>query len=647
MSRGKRSALWRAGCALVLALSGLLYAHTLTGMLIWDDHVLVGGEGIGGGKTLIRCFTQPFLEHYYRPLVSASFFLDRRVWGVTPFGFHQTNILLHVLTTGALIGLLRTAFRRRSVALAGGLLFAVQPAQVSGVAWIGGRTDSLCALWVALFAWALILAARSTGRKRAGFTVAAVATYAGAILTKEQMLAILPLVPLAFWCFRPDNPEEGADSPPPGLHTLWWATLPFVVVSLLFVGLWALIGPPRPVVTPQGPGALLAQGGRTLTYFTLLLLAPMPQWMHTFCLGTLERAGAWPVIVGFAMLGLSLLLFRRWLRTQPAAAWFLGLVLLSLLPVSNFVPMPSLLVAPYRGIIAGLGVAALLGWGFGAQGLRGSGARRSFLHPFTLVGSLYAVWCVGLTLWGAAQWRDEKTIYSTIVRHDPYSIVVRLNLTSVLLQQGQTAQAVHHLETLLTHLFGSEAWRSRETAMRAFHADPRILARVRENQGNRVEPNGWLSAIFAQLGFGRLNSGDASGGRNAFETALDFSPEEYEAHLGMGYWAALSGQYRQAVRHLRRAIAVNSEKVEAHAKLGQVLATLGRWKEAREEFLLCVRDQPWTGQGHLGLAQAQWKLGDLDGAVATLEDALRRAPNREDVLKMLANIQRARSRRPL
>jgi len=62
-----RAALWA-----VLLIAGAVYLPSLNGLLLWDDYFLVGGSAIGGGKSLIKCFTSPFLSYYYRPMVSAS-----------------------------------------------------------------------------------------------------------------------------------------------------------------------------------------------------------------------------------------------------------------------------------------------------------------------------------------------------------------------------------------------------------------------------------------------------------------------------------------------------------------------------------------------------------------------------------------------
>ena len=185
---------WILSVSVVLLASILCFLPAITGMAIWDDHILIGGAGIGGGDTLAHCFTNPFLYHYYRPLVSVSFFLEHKLSGSGPIFYHSTNILIHVLTTGALIAMLLCVFKKRSIAALGGLAFAVQPAQVSTVAWIGGRTDSLATLWLALFGWFLALAVRESGVKRVCLSIGSALMFFAAMMTKEQTATVLPLV---------------------------------------------------------------------------------------------------------------------------------------------------------------------------------------------------------------------------------------------------------------------------------------------------------------------------------------------------------------------------------------------------------------------------------------------------------------------
>ena len=200
---------FRIASIVIVLLSGLIYLPVIHGTVIWDDKEILLGRGIGAPQSILQCFMRPFLFHYYRPLTSVSFLIDHWMWGSNTFGYHLTNILLHVLTTAVLIGVIAAAFPNRPfVALVDAFLFAVQPVQVSTVAWIGGRTDSLSTFWIAVFFWTIITGARGEGIRRRRLLALSVLCFALAALSKEQALAVAPLGPLALICFGASKPKR-------------------------------------------------------------------------------------------------------------------------------------------------------------------------------------------------------------------------------------------------------------------------------------------------------------------------------------------------------------------------------------------------------------------------------------------------------
>ena len=70
---------WRLGLLAIFVLSAGLYWSALDAGLVWDDHRIVSGDGIGGG-TVWGALTKPFLT-YYRPFTSLSFVADRALFG--------------------------------------------------------------------------------------------------------------------------------------------------------------------------------------------------------------------------------------------------------------------------------------------------------------------------------------------------------------------------------------------------------------------------------------------------------------------------------------------------------------------------------------------------------------------------------------
>lgn len=80
---------------------------------------------------------------FYRPVGQLSFAGDHFFWGLQPFGYHLTNLLLHLVCTLLTWRLARRLFEEPRYALAAAVVFALHPIHNEAVAWISGRFDLL------------------------------------------------------------------------------------------------------------------------------------------------------------------------------------------------------------------------------------------------------------------------------------------------------------------------------------------------------------------------------------------------------------------------------------------------------------------------------------------------------------------------
>src|SRR3982074_1742043 len=87
---------------LFLALIGFIVRlPALQGQRIWDDQYLVHNNPfIKSPLLILESFRHYlFLDSYsshYRPVQNISYFLDYLFWNTNEFGFHLTNVLLHI-----------------------------------------------------------------------------------------------------------------------------------------------------------------------------------------------------------------------------------------------------------------------------------------------------------------------------------------------------------------------------------------------------------------------------------------------------------------------------------------------------------------------------------------------------------------------
>src|SRR5271154_856897 len=102
---------------IVLVLTVAAHVHGLQGQFVdWDDtnHITTNLAIRSLSPANLRVmFTQPIAK-LYCPLTWLSFAIDYQIWGRDPFGYHLTNLLLHVANTLLVLILVREMLRGRS-----------------------------------------------------------------------------------------------------------------------------------------------------------------------------------------------------------------------------------------------------------------------------------------------------------------------------------------------------------------------------------------------------------------------------------------------------------------------------------------------------------------------------------------------------
>ena len=98
---------WGWGVALGIA-TILAYVPALRSGFVFDDHVLVEESRLLRGP-LWRIWVTTTSPDYW-PLTWTSFWVQWRLWGTQPWGYHAVTVLLHV---GAAVLLWRVLLRLR------------------------------------------------------------------------------------------------------------------------------------------------------------------------------------------------------------------------------------------------------------------------------------------------------------------------------------------------------------------------------------------------------------------------------------------------------------------------------------------------------------------------------------------------------
>ncbi len=593
---------------LTLAFSAAVFLPALAGLPVWDDDGFISSSAIGGGS-LAGCFTQPFNQSYYRPLTSFSYFLDHRVFGSGMFFFHQTNILIHVATVGIVIWAVGAAFQNKWLGVLSGLLLGVMPEQASAVAWVGGRTDILCLFFVALLTLALVK--WNTEPRRLAWFVISILGFLFAEMSKEQAAALFVVLPLSAYCFGGEQDRRR--------RALWLGAGALLDV-LIFAVCW------RTFIPAESARHLTMSHGATpflLTTVSYVMLAVTPsRWsMNLYSLSGFENnllpwvvAGAL-LSIGFVALGVTL-----WRRSR-IAFWFLALAVFAFLPVSNVIELPSFVVAPYRVVTSGLGVAAML-----ALGARGLFSRVNGSLAGIAVGiavAAYLAHCASLTQWGARELLSKNALFTTIVRYDPDFLLGRHNLCNVHAAEQDWSGMRKEAGLGLDYIFGGRSWQTFESVAATVGTNHSILDRVARNQGDRAKTRSVIAYSFIDYGYGSAKLGDHATSVRAYRAASEVDPDSAFPAIALGT-AIESEDPVEAAQLFKKALAKEPDSSIAASHLAEQAARSGDLETALRYFRQAAKGAPSFGLFQIRAAETLARLGRYREAGRELEGVERK-----------------------
>jgi tetratricopeptide (TPR) repeat protein len=127
-------------------------------------------------------------------------------WSLTgnvtnPYGYHVTNLLIHLLNVLMVLVVMRRISGRPWLALLAAAIFAVHPAETESVTNIVGRADELCTFWILLAFW-FYLRATVSGVLRPLWLIGFMLPATAAMFSKESGVMLVLLLPLYDFIFR-------------------------------------------------------------------------------------------------------------------------------------------------------------------------------------------------------------------------------------------------------------------------------------------------------------------------------------------------------------------------------------------------------------------------------------------------------------
>ena len=660
-----RGRLTRQDVLAVLALGLLVavsYVPAMQGGFVWDDEAFTDARPIRELAGLWRIWFAPadlVGEGHYWPIVYTSFWLEHKLWGFAPTGYHLVNVALHLVNT-----LLVWQFLRR-LAVPGAWLaaavFAVHPVHVESVAWIIERKDLLSTLFylAAVLVW-VGWAPHAAAGLRAGRYALALALYVAGLLSKS----IVVTLPVTLLIYHGWHEGRVTVRDVRRLVPFFAVGLGITIADVAFYASREVISFGYSIVER----ALIA--ARALWFYAGKLLLPVdlaviyPRW-------DVDAADplAWGYVIAAGALAALLWFSRHRIGRGPlAGVLFFAVTLAPVLGFIDYGYMQFSLVADRYQYLASLGVITVLS----AAAVHAAG-RLPGVHWKQGLAAVVLLLLAMLSWRQAGIYRDEVTFFSHVVARNPQARSAYHNLGNALLEAGRLEEAVaacriaveRGTDTVAAHsnaavaLMRLQRFDEAEDHLRQGLAIAPRHSYSLQNMGELLRKQArYAEALewYAQLletdpghVLAHVGSADALVGLKRYDEAIARAehglalrpgPSAVRAfHIIQGRALQESGRPDAAAPFYARVLNTHPHDTGVLDRLAALHFGQQRYREALDLYQTLVELEPGSAATHANIGDVFRKMGDTDAAAEAYARVLDLQPGNTEALDRLAGMR--------
>ena len=613
----------------ILICMGLLaFWATFHSPFLYDDaHAIVENPYI---KHLSDFQKSIGIENIFnRSVLLLTFAVNREIGGLDVFGYHLTNVLVHILTgvvwyflVSELLLLEPSRYRLKRLPLICASIHLVNPLTVETVTYISSRSSGLATFFylLAFYIFCRLVRPRKENLAWTGklLCIAGISGFLFLGVGTKEIVVTFPLMAIVYiWLITPADERKSLKAK---IGVLLLPLLIYFCYRYIEQGnIFSLKADPTSGETSRFL-YFFSQIKVAVHYYLLKLFLPFNlnfepdiRLLPDFIDGQLVCAGA---ILGVG----AVMVFRHKSHVlQFAALWFF----ITLLPSSSFIPLKQI-ATEHRTYLPGLGFSLALGWLFlSTQSVRtlATGLLLAFLSLTFL-----------LTVNRSLDYRSAIRLWQDTAEKSPNKALVHNNLATVYMESKMFEEAKEELAiTLQLNPTQSDAYAN--LGHIHFQQEHWNEAIEEFNQAITLGSNKPDPYYFAGLAW---NKQKAYGQAIPFlQKAVSMRSHNADYHFALGDALRQVGAFDEALREFRRTLAIKPEHPQAQNNIGVIFWNLQAYEKAEVEFKKALDIQQDLPEIHHNLAALHLKNNRYADAVPHLEQVLRLQPGNTTAQKLL------------
>jgi len=496
----------------------------------------------------------PDTTPFGRPITALTLAFNYLLGGLSPFGYHLLNIILHAGAACAVLNLATilvlsgeksTAWIPKQFPFAVASIWLVHPLCTSAVTYIVQRAEVLMVL---CYLGTLICAAkycRSTKPESLRFWIWAIAVSSVGMMCKESMVTA-PVAALlmdrAF--FSPTWSEI-------------WARRKAFYISL--ASTWLVLAVCM-IIWPRSNSVGFRETSLGSMQYLLMQMQVIPHylWLVVSPVG-LSLDYAWPRVSSllsvlpqlFLLTGMGTAILVLWFR-QPWLAWLVAMPFLVLVPTSSVVPVITAIASEHRMYLPTAFLVALACLLVAAVVEKVPDRLRIKQSAFDLFTIATVVLLAHISIQRNTVYATAESIWRDVLVKQPNNARALNNLGFAVWREGRVIEA--------------EGFFARSLEKEAKNAD--ALYNLGTLYGQRGETEKAIeflaraikiwpdyAAAYANLGVVYFLRGETQKGFEAYQSALRYRPEHVVANFNMAVIRFQRGELSEAEKHIRIVVA--------------------------------------------------------------------------------------------
>lgn len=554
-------------------------------------------------KTIRWVFSTP---HYFmwHPLTTLSYVLEYQLFGLTPFWYHLTNLVLHAASALLLFWVLQRMTGAVWPSAFVAAVFALHPIQVESVAWIAERKNVLNG-----FFWLLTIAfyVRYVQCPGIGRYAIVLFVFGLSAMTKPTVVTLpFALLLLDYWPLRrfgwvykrnrqdmSQHKLAAACQPVSSPQRLIIEKIPLFIISILLSIVTYLAQQSGNVIQQEQRFPLYARLlNAIVSYIRYVGHLIYPIGFAVFYPHPGRNIPVWQPTVSFLLLAIVTVAVLRQIRRRPYLAagwfWYVG----TLVPVIGLVQAGGQATADRYAYIPLIGISIMIAWAAG-EVLEKWG--RLKIWAVILAGLLFFA-LLTVTRTQVGYWQNDETLFSHAVKVTQNNHLAHYNLAKVMEGKGEYGQAIENYKIVVE-----------------IHPDD-------------YEAYNNMGAMF-------LKQGQFDQAVISYEKSLKIKPDYLIAMYNAGIVTLKQGKYDETIKYFHKALEQNPDWVIALNSLAWVLATAedSRFQNPVDAVKYAEKACRLANYNDAALldtlAAAYASVGNFDYAVQTAEKAFKLADN--------------------